>query len=235
MSSLSLLIVAATVAELAPFIAQHGYARTQDKGIVLLTSALHPHTDILITGVGMVATAYSLTKAFSSGKYTAAVQAGVGGSYNTAMPLGTVVAITADTIADLRADDNGTYLSMFSIGLIDGNQHPYTQNSLPNPHLEHPIWHAMVQRLPQMPGYTVNTVSGHAPAIAANGYHLLGTVETMEGAAFHYACLMEGIPFVQLRAISNYITPRNRKEWQMERAIATLNATLPEVCVGGKS
>ncbi|MBK8310223.1 MAG: hypothetical protein IPL04_04300 [Chitinophagaceae bacterium] len=48
-------------------------------------------------------------------------------------------------------------------------------------------------------------------------------VESMEGAALHYVCLMEKIPFIQLRAISNYITERNKKKWNMKESITNLN------------
>jgi futalosine hydrolase len=48
----------------------------------------------------------------------------------------------------------------------------------------------------------------------------------MEGAALHYTCLMEKIPFIQLRGISNYITERNKKNWDMKQSILNLNKEL---------
>jgi futalosine hydrolase len=38
----------------------------------------------------------------------------------------------------------------------------------------------------------------------------------MEGAALHYTCLMEKIPFMQLRSISNYIAERDKSKWGHE-------------------
>ena len=32
----------------------------------------------------------------------------------------------------------------------------------------------------------------------------------MEGAAFMYACLIQGVPFAQVRAVSNIVERRNR-------------------------
>ncbi len=43
--------------------------------------------------------------------------------------------------------------------------------------------------------------------------------ESMEGAALHYVCLMEKIPFLQIRSISNYIGERNKKKWDMMDSI----------------
>ena len=48
----------------------------------------------------------------------------------------------------------------------------------------------------------------------------------MEGAAMHYVCLMEKIPFLQLRSISNYIGERNKRKWNMNESIINLNNEL---------
>jgi futalosine hydrolase len=51
-------------------------------------------------------------------------------------------------------------------------------------------------------------------------------IESMEGAALHYICLMEHIPFIQLRSVSNYIAERNKKYWNMKESIINLNNEL---------
>jgi futalosine hydrolase len=51
-------------------------------------------------------------------------------------------------------------------------------------------------------------------------------VESMEGAAFHYVCLMEKIPFLQLRGISNYVGERNKANWKIRESIDALNQQL---------
>jgi futalosine hydrolase len=48
----------------------------------------------------------------------------------------------------------------------------------------------------------------------------------MEGAALHYTCLMEKVPFIQLRSISNYIAERNKTKWDMKKSISNLNKAL---------
>jgi futalosine hydrolase len=39
---------------------------------------------------------------------------------------------------------------------------------------------------------------------------------------------MEGVPFLQLRSMSNYIGERNKQRWDMKASIANLNAALIE-------
>ena len=48
----------------------------------------------------------------------------------------------------------------------------------------------------------------------------------MEGAALHYVCLQMAQPFLQLRAISNYVMPRDRAAWKIGDAVTALNAQL---------
>ena len=50
--------------------------------------------------------------------------------------------------------------------------------------------------------------------------------ESMEGASLHYVCLMEDIPFVQIRSVSNYIGERNKQKWNMMDSIINLNKAL---------
>ena len=46
----------------------------------------------------------------------------------------------------------------------------------------------------------------------------------MEGAGFMYACLVEGVPFAQIRAVSNVVERRNRNAWKLNVAIDNLGA-----------
>ena len=48
----------------------------------------------------------------------------------------------------------------------------------------------------------------------------------MEGAALHYVCREMNIPFLQIRAASNYIGERDKEKWQMKEAIGCLNETI---------
>ena len=51
-------------------------------------------------------------------------------------------------------------------------------------------------------------------------------IETMEGAALHYVCLHQNIPFIQLRAISNYVGERDKTKWKIDLAISNLHNEL---------
>jgi futalosine hydrolase len=54
-------------------------------------------------------------------------------------------------------------------------------------------------------------------------------IETMEGAAFMYACLIHGVPFAQVRAASNMVERRNRAAWKLDEAIANLGTVAHQI------
>jgi futalosine hydrolase len=78
-------------------------------------------------------------------------------------------------------------------------------------------------RLPVVSGITVNTVHGSERSIAAVVARCAPQVESMEGAAFMCACQMHGLPFAQVRAVSNMVERRNRRAWKLMEAITNLN------------
>jgi futalosine hydrolase len=83
----------------------------------------------------------------------------------------------------------------------------------------------VLRRLPPVDGITVNTVHGSEPSIAAVVQRFGPHVESMEGAAFMYACLIQRLPCAEVRAVSNLLEKRNRSAWKMADAIRGLGET----------
>jgi futalosine hydrolase len=48
----------------------------------------------------------------------------------------------------------------------------------------------------------------------------------MEGAAFHFVCLQQKIPFIQIRSISNSVGERDKTKWVIKDAVNNLNSEL---------
>jgi futalosine hydrolase len=48
----------------------------------------------------------------------------------------------------------------------------------------------------------------------------------MEGAALHFVCLMEKVPFIQIRSISNISGDRDKSRWNIKEAIKSLHEQL---------
>jgi len=85
------------------------------------------------------------------------------------------------------------------------------------------------QQLKQVSAITVNTVHGHEPSIKKLSGRIQPHLESMEGAAFFYACTQAGVPCLQIRAVSNYVEKRNRDAWQIGLAIKNLNSFAAEL------
>ena len=168
--------------------------------------------EFLITGVGMVATAARTSRALARTRYDVALNVGVCGSFDRALPPGSVVHVVSDRIAELGAEDDDAFLTLDELAL-PGEQ-VFVNASPPDS--------APLKLLPAVNGITVNTVHGSERSIAAVVRRFAPQVESMEGAAFMCACLMSGVPFAQVRAVSNIVEKRNREAWQMGEAIGTL-------------
>ena len=81
-------------------------------------------------------------------------------------------------------------------------------------------------QLAEVKAITVNTVHGDAESIAQTIDRFKPQIESMEGAAFFFACQQSQVTGIQIRAISNKVERRNRANWEIELAIKNLNNML---------
>jgi futalosine hydrolase len=88
---------------------------------------------------------------------------------------------------------------------------------------------AALASLPAVRGITVNTVHGNERTIATVVGRFAPQVESMEGAAFMYACTMCGVPFAQIRGVSNTVERRNRAAWKLAEAIENVARAAVEI------
>jgi len=193
------LVVAATKAELT-FLYQHFNLPDTD-------FVESKNFDLLITGVGMVATAFALGRHLSS-KYSLVVNLGIAGSFDRDIALGTVLNITEDTFAELGAENEDEFLTIVDLGFGENHYNSTTTENI---------------NLPTVSGITVNCVTGSEKSIKNLINRLNPTTESMEGAAVFYACKQLNIKSLQIRSISNYVEPRNKDNWKIGLAIKNLN------------
>ena len=178
--------------------------------------------DFLITGVGGVFTAYQLGNLLSKSNYDLLINTGIAGAFDRQLELGQVVEITEEQFADLGAEDqDGSFLDAFQLNLLE-DQYPFQQQKLVNPS---PLFWKDIQ---PVKGISVNRVTGSQASIRKMINRYAPQVESMESAAFFYACLISGIPFAAFRSISNYVEPRNKEGWKLGLAVKNLNDWLVE-------
>jgi futalosine hydrolase len=189
-------------------------AATEPEIPLLASGPLGRHQlDVLVTGVGMVATAARSARGLAQERYDLALNFGLCGSFDRALELGTVVHITRDRLPELGAEDGEAFLTMQALGFG-------SDDSLVN---AAPPANGPLNALPVVNAITVNTVHGNERTIAEVVRRCRPQVESMEGAAFAYACAISGVPYAQVRAISNFVERRNRDAWRLELAVRALH------------
>lgn len=181
--------------------------------------------DILITGIGCVSTTYLLTYNIDNERPDYLIQAGFAGSFDEAYPPGSLVFVAEEAIADLGVQENNTFKDVFDMGLQEASTGPYTGKWLVNPYCAD--WND--HELPFVKGITINEITTHPQRIEILRSKYQPVTESMEGAALHYTALMERIPFIQLRAISNYVGERDKSKWKMKEAITALNEKVIDI------
>lgn len=211
---MKLLLVAATELETAIFRERFFLPRSSPT----LFLSENGQIGLLHTGIGMVNTAFQLGQIFAQHQVETAVQFGIAGTYDRAFSLGDVVEVVSDCFPELGADTPTGMIDLKEMGFpiwTNGTNPLYNQ-------LENPL--PSTRGLPQVTGMTVNRVSGDEARIAERYQRWPSQTESMEGAAFFQACLMADVPFYAFRSLSNYVESRNRANWEIKRALETIQA-----------
>lgn len=172
-------------------------------------------TEIIISGVGMAETASATTRALSGKRPDFIILAGIAGAYpQSGLKAGDCVTVGSERICDLGAVRDSGFMPLY--------QKEY----------ECPLA-KRIKCLPSVAGSTVNTGAweqlGSRTTQAASGTQFKEThIENMEGAAFFSVCEAAGVPFAEIRAVSN-LTTDSRSEWKTDEAAAALAAGLKNV------
>jgi futalosine hydrolase len=200
---MNILIVAATAFEIVDF------------------TTAKPNYPILITGVGIPNTLYHLQKVIANNNFDLVIQAGIAGAFTNEFELSETVLVKQDTFGDIGLEEKNEFTPIFESDLFYKNEFPFTNGWLINNEN-----HLKQSNLELVKAITVNKVSDNGLIKEQQIKNFDPEIETMEGAAFHYVCLQEKIPFIQLRSISNYVGERDKTKWKIQEAIGNLNREL---------
>jgi futalosine hydrolase len=190
-----------------------------------LSVAIKEKHHLLITGVGTAATVYHVLQLLQHSKPAFILQAGIAGSFDESLPLGQAVVVNADRFADLGVHENDQWKDVFDMNLAEPEVAPYSNGWLINPY--HDLLSAA--GLPIVKSVSISEITTNAVRMRQlrDKYH--PSIESMEGAAFHYVCIQQGIPFIQLRTISNYVGERNKGKWALRQSVENLAAQVQEL------
>lgn len=211
-------IVSATEKEISPFLE---YLRLQATSHTFQTFQLHGlQIDIILSGIGILQTTYSLMDYLSHRHPDVWIQAGIGGAFDYNLEIGHSYQVASEWIAGFGAEaPDGHIMDPFTLGWNDPDAYPFTGGLLPCPYQP-------CIAMESATGMTTFYAHGHAEHIEALRTRPHGQIENMEGAAFFYISLIRRIPFLSLRSISNKVEVRDTSRWQIAPAVMNINQVL---------
>ena len=182
--------------------------------------------DLLVTGVGSPFMIYQLTRVLKSREYDMVFNIGLSESFDHFLEQGFVVNVVQDQFADLGIEHNNNFFTLGEEELMNDNTFPFTEGkmlSLGNFEL------AEVESLIPVKGITVNALRSDTKWVEMLKVKYEAEVQSMSGAAFFYACLMEKVPFLQIRSISGFAEIRRVDSWNIPIAVNNLVDTTMEI------
>jgi futalosine hydrolase len=212
-----ILIVAATPFEIN-FLSKK-LSKAKYGSINRVSNGLVHKVDALITGPGVVATTYHLTKALTAKSYDLAINLGICGTLNPELLPVRVVQIKTDQFGDFGAEDGADFLDAFQLGFMEGNGFPFRNKKL---YASYKKSLKSLKGIPTANGITVHKSTGSLNSAKQIFRQYGPVVESMEGAAFFYVCALEKVKSMQIRSVSNVVEKRNKKVWKINEAVDAL-------------
>jgi futalosine hydrolase len=175
---------------------------------------------VIVGGIGPAASAAATSAALAGTPYDLVICAGTGGGFGT-LGAGDIAVASSIAFADLGADSPDGFVT------IDAAIARYDVA----PRLA-------VELADRTGGHlgtvlTVATVTGTAAGAAALIERYPDAVaEGMEGAGVAAAASRHGVPFAEVRAISNPVGPRDRASWRIPDALTALHDAMSTLAGG---
>src|SRR5215210_6269083 len=170
------------------------------------------------SGIGILASCFSISKLIREQKPDLIIQAGIAGTFNEDTTLSKVVVVKEEILGDLGVEENGLFGDLFDLALQDENLFPFFNKRLINSRLNQLNY----LKLDEVTGITINEITTRPQRIDQLKAKYNAAIESMEGASLHYCCLQTSTSFIQIRAISNYIGERDKSKWMINSALKNL-------------
>jgi futalosine hydrolase len=171
-------------------------------------------------GVGPAAAAAGTARLLAGRPFRAVVSVGIAGGFPGRAAVGSLVIGTRSIAADLGAESPDGFLPIEELG--------FGSSILESgPRLVKALQTALPEAAPGdvLTLATVTGTAGTADRLAAR--FPAAVAEAMEGYGVAIAAAGAGVPFAEVRAISNPVGPRDRAAWRLGDAFAALRAAAP--------
>lgn len=226
-----ILVIAATERELS---AALGVDASPHQGTVVSCSAHGREVLACVSGLGVINASLTLGAALTRGDVDGVLCLGVAGSFDLAAhPLGAVRLVDREVWPEYGLLATGwCSADAAALGFPLGQAHREDGQAGPDAVVwDRVVWDAPINlaRLGLCLGPWVTAKSLTVSGVTADperagllrSRHLAG-LENMEGFALAYGCAVAGVPFVELRAVSNAVGARPPEAWDLPGALNAL-------------
>jgi len=224
------LVVAATAFELAPLVERLTGTRSSDTGWTDAVRGRFAGLDVVAQalGVGKARTAAGLAWSVQAHRPAAILQVGVGGAYlGSFLSIGLAMLADADLELDLgvASDEGWADFEALRVPLLPARQGDPAAPEGASPDRAVPTdarWTSVLASasgLPRGRFATLDAVTADVERGAAMQRRFDVSIESMEGAAAAAVAARLGVPFAELRAVSNVVGERDRRLWDLRGAV----------------
>lgn len=209
----------------------NSHSRNQEKRILVVTSVTAERDAVLrglnndtrfevrVAGVGAIAAAANTAKVLAAADYDLVICAGIAGGFPGRAEVGSLVVANEAVAADLGAETPEGFSSLDELGF--GSTRIQTDAGL----VSRLTKALLAAGLPVNAGpiLTVSTATGTTESASELAARVPGAAaEAMEGYGVAFAAHDRGVPFLELRAISNVVGPRDVTAWRIKEALDIL-------------
>ncbi len=179
---------------------------------------VRPGIEICLTGIGKVNAAAAAASVLRPDYHAAAISIGIGGALPKGPNLCETIVATGCVWADEGVRTPGGFITCEELGFPVG---PYRHGVVP---VSRVLSKRMTLALRAKRGLiaTVSTCSGDDALAADVAERTRAKAEAMEGAAVGHVAHALGIPFAEVRVISNTTGNRHAQEWRLKEALEVL-------------
>jgi len=183
---------------------------------------------LAVTGVGLVNTAMAAGRLLVRDDIKGVINLGIAGAHDIeAFPLGSVAFAWRETWPEYGLLDEDGRVDPKAIGFPLGEA---GGNLIWNRIKLNPVNDAksmclmLGEKWKRASSISVNSVTGDTSRAGWLKTRYSGDVENMEGFALAYAAVQAGLPFLEVRTISNMVGSRLEGDWDIKRALKALEA-----------
>lgn len=224
-----LLILCATPAEMSYFLSAHPpkAERATRTGLKVFSGRLNDKAyDLMITGPGVFNAAHALTVYLEQASPALILQTGIAGVFReTGLAVGDVAVAAGEQYIHTGIAADSPIPGPLPFDLIDGlpasreGRYMFDPDRVAACHegLSRGFEHTGI-RVAKGPFITVSTLTASFDQAGRLHAALSPVMEAMEGAASAHIAALYRVPFLEVRAASNFTGERDKGKWDLERA-----------------